>query len=300
MTISFENKVVIVTGSGGGLGRCHALQFAQRGAKLVINDLGGAVDGSGGSSEAADKVVQEIKDIGGEAISNGSSVTDKEGVQKLVDDAMSAYGRIDVLVNNAGVLRDKSFAKVTLDDFEFVVDVHLMGSVYCSKAVWPIMVEQQYGRIIMTSSSSGVFGNFGQANYGSAKLGVVGLMNTLRIEGQKNNIKVNSLIPVAATRMTENLGMPEEVLKQLKPESVSPAVLFMASEDAPNGIMLSAGAGVFAKVEISQAAGVGFAGDDINPDSIADHWSEISDMTSAKQLFNGGEHTAAMFTKVKK
>ena len=262
MTISFENKVVIVTGSGGGLGRCHALQFAQRGAKLVINDLGGAVDGSGGSSEAADKVVQEIKDMGGEAISNGSSVTDKEGVQKLVDDAMSAYGRIDVLVNNAGVLRDKSFAKVTLDDFEFVVDVHLMGSVYCSKAVWPIMVEQQYGRIIMTSSSSGVFGNFGQANYGSAKLGVVGLMNTLRIEGQKNNIKVNSLIPVAATRMTENLGMPEEVLKQLKPESVSPAVLFMASEDAPNGIMLSAGAGVFAKVEISQAAGVGFAGDD--------------------------------------
>ena len=221
MTISFENKVVIVTGSGGGLGRCHALQFAQRGAKLVINDLGGAVDGSGGSSEAADKVVQEIKDMGGEAISNGSSVTDKEGVQKLVDDAMSAYGRIDVLVNNAGVLRDKSFAKVTLDDFEFVVDVHLMGSVYCSKAVWPIMVEQQYGRIIMTSSSSGVFGNFGQANYGSAKLGVVGLMNTLRIEGQKNNIKVNSLIPVAATRMTENLGMPEEVLKQLKPESTS-------------------------------------------------------------------------------
>ena len=299
MTISFENKVVIVTGSGGGLGRCHALQFAQRGAKLVINDLGGAVDGSGGSSEAADKVVQEIKDMGGEAISNGSSVTDKEGVQKLVDDAMSAYGRIDVLVNNAGVLRDKSFAKVTLDDFEFVVDVHLMGSVYCSKAVWPIMVEQQYGRIIMTSSSSGVFGNFGQANYGSAKLGVVGLMNTLRIEGQKNNIKVNSLIPVAATRMTENLGMPEEVLKQLKPESVSPAVLFMASEDAPNGIMLSAGAGVFAKVEISQAAGVGFAGDDINPDSIAENWSEISDMSDAKALFNGGEHTAHMFAKVK-
>ena len=300
MTISFKDKVVIVTGSGGGLGRSHALQFAERGAKLVINDLGGAVDGSGGSSEAADKVVKEIKDIGGEAISNGSSVTDKEGVQKLVDDTMSAFGRIDVLVNNAGVLRDKSFAKVTLDDFEFVVDVHLMGSVYCTKAVWPVMVEQQYGRIIMTSSSSGVFGNFGQANYGSAKLGVVGLMNTLKIEGQKNNIKVNSLIPVAATRMTENLGMPEAVFEQLKPESVSPAVLFMASEEAPTGIMLSAGAGVFAKVEISQAAGVGFSGDEINPDSIADHWSEISDMSNAKQLFNGGEHTAAIFSKVKK
>jgi NAD(P)-dependent dehydrogenase (short-subunit alcohol dehydrogenase family) len=261
--------------------------------------LGGAVDGSGGSSEAAEKVVQEIKDMGGEAIANGSSVTDKAGVAKLVEDSMAAFGRIDILVNNAGVLRDKSFAKVTLDDFEFVVDVHLMGSVYCTKAVWPIMVEQQYGRIIMTSSSSGVFGNFGQSNYGAAKMGVVGFMNTLRIEGQKNNIKVNSLIPVAATRMTENLGMPEDVFQKLKPESVSPAVLFMASEDAPTGIMLSAGAGVFAKVEISQAAGVGFAGDDINPDSIAENWSEISDMSDAKALFNGGEHTAHMFAKVK-
>ena len=239
MTISFKDKVAIVTGSGGGLGRCHALQFAERGAKVVVNDLGGAVDGSGGSSEAAEKVVQEIKDMGGEAIANGSSVTDKAGVSKLVEDAMAAFGRIDILVNNAGVLRDKSFAKVTLDDFEFVVDVHLMGSVYCTKAVWPIMVEQQYGRIIMTSSSSGVFGNFGQSNYGAAKMGVVGFMNTLRIEGQKNNIKVNSLIPVAATRMTENLGMPEDVFQKLKPESVSPAVLFMASEDAPTGIMPS-------------------------------------------------------------
>ncbi len=299
MTIDFKDKVVIVTGSGGGLGRCHALQFAERGAKVVVNDLGGAVDGSGGSSEAAEKVVQEIKDMGGEAIANGSSVTDKTGVSKLVEDTMAAFGRIDILVNNAGVLRDKSFAKVTLDDFEFVVDVHLMGSVYCTKAVWPIMVEQQYGRIIMTSSSSGVFGNFGQSNYGAAKMGVVGFMNTLRIEGQKNNIKVNSLIPVAATRMTENLGMPEDVFKKLKPESVSPAVLFMASEDAPTGIMLSAGAGVFAKVEISQAAGVGFAGDDINPDSIAENWSKISDMSDAKALFNGGEHTAHMFAKVK-
>ena len=237
--------------------------------------------------------------MGGEAIANGSSVTDKAGVAKLVEDSMAAFGRIDILVNNAGVLRDKSFAKVTLDDFEFVVDVHLMGSVYCTKAVWPIMVEQQYGRIIMTSSSSGVFGNFGQSNYGAAKMGVVGFMNTLRIEGQKNNIKVNSLIPVAATRMTENLGMPEDVFQKLKPESVSPAVLFMASEDAPTGVMLSAGAGVFAKVEISQAAGVGFAGEDINPDSIAENWSEISDMSDAKALFNGGEHTAHMFAKVK-
>ena len=181
MTINFNDKVAIVTGAGGGLGRCHALQLAERGANIVVNDLGGSVDGTGGSSEAAEKVVDEIKSAGGNAIANGSSVTDKAGVKKLVDDTMTAFGRIDILVNNAGVLRDKSFAKVTLDDFEFVVDVHMMGSVYCTKAVWPIMVEQNYGRIIMTSSSSGIFGNFGQSNYGAAKMGVVGLMNTLKI-----------------------------------------------------------------------------------------------------------------------
>ena len=298
MTISFKDKVAIVTGAGGGLGRCHALQFAERGAKVIVNDLGGSVDGSGGSSEAADKVVEEIKAMGGDAISNGSSVTDKAGVKKLVDDAMAAYGRIDVLVNNAGVLRDKSFAKVTLDDFEFVVDVHMMGSVYCTKAVWPIMVEQKYGRIVMTSSSSGIFGNFGQSNYGSAKMGVVGLMNTLRIEGQKNNIKVNSLVPVAATRMTENLGMPDAVFDSLKPESVSPAVIFMSSEDAPDGVMISAGAGVFAMAEIVHSEGIALKGDDLNADMLAEKWSEASDMTNSKALRSGAEHTAHIFKKL--
>ena len=298
MTISFKDKVAIVTGAGGGLGRCHALQFAERGAKVIVNDLGGSVDGSGGSSEAADKVVDEIKAMGGDAISNGSSVTDKAGVKKLVDDAMAAYGRIDILVNNAGVLRDKSFAKVTLDDFEFVVDVHMMGSVYCTKAVWPIMVEQKYGRIVMTSSSSGIFGNFGQSNYGSAKMGVVGLMNTLRIEGQKNNIKVNSLVPVAATRMTENLGMPDAVFDSLKPESVSPAVIFMSSEDAPDGVMISAGAGVFAMAEIVHSEGIALKGDDLNADMLAEKWSEASDMTNSKALRSGAEHTAHIFKKL--
>ena len=298
MTISFKDKVAIVTGAGGGLGRCHALQFAERGAKVIVNDLGGAVDGSGGSSEAADKVVDEIKAMGGDAISNGSSVTDKAGVKKLVDDAMAAYGRIDILVNNAGVLRDKSFAKVTLDDFEFVVDVHMMGSVYCTKAVWPIMVEQKYGRIVMTSSSSGIFGNFGQSNYGSAKMGVVGLMNTLRIEGQKNNIKVNSLVPVAATRMTENLGMPDAVFDSLKPESVSPAVIFISSEDAPDGVMISAGAGVFAMAEIVHSEGIALKGDDLNADMLAEKWSEASDMTNSKALRSGAEHTAHIFKKL--
>ena len=298
MTISFKDKVAIVTGAGGGLGRCHALQFAERGAKVIVNDLGGSVDGSGGSSEAADKVVEEIKAMGGDAISNGSSVTDKAGVKKLVDDAMAAYGRIDILVNNAGVLRDKSFAKVTLDDFEFVVDVHMMGCVYCTKAVWPIMVEQKYGRIVMTSSSSGIFGNFGQSNYGSAKMGVVGLMNTLRIEGQKNNIKVNSLVPVAATRMTENLGMPDAVFDSLKPESVSPAVIFMSSEDAPDGVMISAGAGVFAMAEIVHSEGIALKGDDLNADMLAQKWSEASDMTNSKALRSGAEHTAHIFKKL--
>ena len=298
MTISFKDKVAIVTGAGGGLGRCHALQFAERGAKVIVNDLGGSVDGSGGSSEAADKVVDEIKAMGGDAISNGSSVTDKAGVKKLVDDAMAAYGRIDSLVNNAGVLRDKSFAKVTLDDFEFVVDVHMMGSVYCTKAVWPIMVEQKYGRIVMTSSSSGIFGNFGQSNYGSAKMGVVGLMNTLRIEGQKNNIKVNSLVPVAATRMTENLGMPDAVFDSLKPESVSPAVIFMSSEDAPDGVMISAGAGVFAMAEIVHSEGIALKGDDLNADMLAEKWSEASNMTNSKALRSGAEHTAHIFKKL--
>ena len=299
MSIRFDDKVAIVTGAGGGLGRSHALDLASRGAKVVVNDLGGSVDGaSKGSSSAAEKVVEEIKAIGGDAISNGSSVTDKAGVKKLVDDAMAAYGRIDILVNNAGVLRDKSFAKVTLDDFEFVVDVHMMGSVYCTKAVWPIMVEQKYGRIVMTSSSSGIFGNFGQSNYGSAKMGVVGLMNTLRIEGQKNNIKVNSLVPVAATRMTENLGMPDAVFDSLKPESVSPAVIFMASEDAPDGVMISAGAGVFAMAEIVHSEGIALKGDDLNADMLAEKWSEASDMTNGKALRSGAEHTAHIFKKL--
>ena len=196
MTLDYTGKVVIVTGAGGGLGRCHALEFARRGAKVVVNDLGGSVDGSGGSSEAADKVVEEIKAAGGEAMSNGSSVTDDAGVANMVSQTMDAYGRIDVLVNNAGVLRDKSFAKMEIADFDFVVDVHLFGTMKPTKAVWPIMKDQGYGRILVTSSSSGLYGNFGQSNYGAAKLGVVGFINTLKLEGQKDNIHVLSLIHI--------------------------------------------------------------------------------------------------------
>ncbi|CAN0251772.1 unnamed protein product, partial [Phaeothamnion confervicola] len=242
MTIRFDGKVAIITGAGNGLGRSHALQLAKLGAKVVVNDLGGSVDGTGGSSAAAEKVVAEIKAAGGQAIANGSSITDKKGVELLVKQAMDAYGRIDLLVNNAGILRDKSFSKMSLEDFQLIVDVHLMGAVYVTKAVWPIMLEQNYGRIVMVTSGSGLFGNFGQTNYAAAKLGQVGLMNALKQEGRKYNIKVNTLAPIAATRMTESI-MPPQALEALKPELVTPAVLFMLSEDAPTGAIITAGAG---------------------------------------------------------
>ena len=197
--IRFDGKVAIVTGAGGGLGRQHALELARRGAKVVVNDLGGSVDGSGGGSDAANKVVEEIKALGGEAIANGSSVTDDAGVKKMVDDAMAAWGRIDILVANAGVLRDKTFAKMEIPDFEFVLGVHLLGTVKPAKAVWEIMREQSYGRLVFTTSAAGLFGNFGQTNYGAAKLALVGFMNTLKLEGQKNNIHVNTICPTAAS-----------------------------------------------------------------------------------------------------
>ena len=254
--IRFDGKVAIVTGAGGGLGRQHALELARRGCKVVVNDLGGAVDGSGGSSEAAGKVVAEIKALGGEAIANGSSVTDDAGVALMVSQAMDAWGRIDILIANAGVLRDKSFAKMEISDFEFVVGVHLMGSVKPTKAVWEIMREQNYGRIVVTTSSTGLYGNFGQSNYGAAKLGLVGFMNTLKLEGQKNNVHVNAISPVAATRMTENLGMPQEIFDRLKPEYVTPGVVFLCSEEAPTGCILTAGAGAFALARIVETEGV--------------------------------------------
>src|SRR6201990_2913144 len=230
MAISFKDQVVGVTGAGAGLGRSHALDFARRGAKVVVNDLGGKVDGTGGSSDAALKVVEEIKALGGEAIANGAAVSDRAGAETIVNDAIQKWGRIDVVVNNAGILRDKSFAKMELDDFELVLKVHLLGSVYVTKAAWPHMVEKKYGRIVMTTSNSGLYGNFGQSNYGAAKLGLVGLMNSLKIEGQKSDIRVNTIAPVAATRMTEGLGIPENLMEQLKPDLITPAVVYLRGQ----------------------------------------------------------------------
>ncbi|CAA2107273.1 SDR family NAD(P)-dependent oxidoreductase [Variovorax paradoxus] len=274
-TIDFKGRVAIVTGAGGGLGRQHALALAARGAKVVVNDLGGARDGSGGSVSAAQAVVDEIKAAGGEAIANGASVTDFEAVQAMVKQAVDAWGRVDILINNAGILRDKSFAKMELADFRLVVDVHLMGAVNCTKAVWALMNEQKYGRIVMTTSSSGLYGNFGQSNYGAAKLALVGLMQTLSLEGAKNDIRVNCLAPTAATRMTEGL-MPQEVLDALKPEAVVPAMLVLAAQDAPNRTILCAGAGTFeaAHITMTQGAWLGIGPD--APEQLAARLAEVT------------------------
>jgi NAD(P)-dependent dehydrogenase (short-subunit alcohol dehydrogenase family) len=254
MSIDFKGRVAIITGAGGGLGREHALALAKRGAKILVNDLGGARDGSGGSSTAAQAVVAEIQAMGGEAIANGASVTDFTAVEAMVKQAMDTWGRVDILINNAGILRDKSFSKMELDDFKLVLDVHLMGAVNCCKAVWPVMTEQKYGRILMTTSSSGLYGNFGQSNYGTAKMALVGLMQTLSIEGAKSDIRVNSLAPTAATRMTENL-FPEAMLQALQASDVVPAMLVLTSENAPNRTILCAGAGSFEAAHITMTQG---------------------------------------------
>jgi len=294
MSISFEGKVAIVTGSGSGLGKAHALELARRGAKVVVNDLGGSVDGGAGSSAAALAVVAEIKAKGGTAIANGASVSDQKGAASIIKDALDAFGRVDILINNAGILRDKTFRKMELPDFDLLVQVHLLGSAYCTKAAWPVMLEQGYGRIVMTTSSSGLYGNFGQSNYGAAKLGLVGLMNTLKLEGQKSNIRVNTIAPVAATRMTENLGIPAEVMARLKAELVTPAVLYLCSDEAPTGTILEAGAGYYSKVHIVEGKGVKL-GDNVTVEDIASHWSEISDMSAATPFNSGSDVTMKIF-----
>jgi NAD(P)-dependent dehydrogenase (short-subunit alcohol dehydrogenase family) len=297
VSISLENKVAIVTGAGGGLGRHHALALAARGAKVVVNDFGGARDGTGGSATAAEQVVAEIRAAGGQAIANAASVTDMTAVTAMVQSTMDQWGRVDILVNNAGILRDKSFTKMQIEDFQMVMDVHLMGAVHCCKAVWDIMKAQNFGRIVLTTSSSGLFGNFGQSNYGAAKMALVGLMQTLSIEGAKNNIRVNCLAPTAATRMTEGL-LPAPMLEALKPEFVTPAVVFMASDNAPTRRIICAGAGSFevANITLTQGLYVGRAGagshaqqNDVADDlaaqfaDICDRDDEIVPMSGAEQ-----------------
>lgn len=295
--IRFDGKVAIVTGAGGGLGRQHALELARRGAKVLVNDLGGSVDGSGGSSEAAQKVVEEIKAFGGEAIANGSSVTDDGGVANMVKQAMDAWGRIDILIANAGILRDKTLSKMELADFELVLQVHVLGTFKPIKAVWDIMKAQNYGRIVVTTSSSGMYGNFGQSNYGAAKMAVLGLMNTLKLEGAKNDVKINAISPVAATRMTEGL-MPPEVLAKLAPEYVTPGVVYLCSDEAPTGAILTAGAGAFALSRIYETEGVYLGEGGLSAEEVRDSWDQITDEAGQKAYFNGGEQGQKFFRKM--
>lgn len=296
MTIDFSGRVAIVTGAGNGLGRSHALALAARGAKVVVNDLGGARDGSGASSEAARAVVAEIEAAGGQAMAHGANVTDYAQVQDMVAQTLARWGRVDILINNAGILRDKSFAKMDLDDFRLVMDVHVMGAVNCTRAVWDHMREQQYGRIVMTTSSSGLYGNFGQTNYGAAKMALVGFMNTLVLEGDKYNIRVNALAPTAATRMTEDL-MPAEVLAMLKPEAVTAGALVLCTDEAPTRMILCAGAGGYASARLFETDGIFLAPDQQTPEQVLAHWDAVNDTGHQAELVSGMKQSEKFLTK---
>jgi NAD(P)-dependent dehydrogenase (short-subunit alcohol dehydrogenase family) len=264
--IDLSGRVAIVTGAGGGLGRAHARLLARRGAKVVVNDM----------SAAAETVAQEILAEGGQAMAALGSVADVDAVQAMTEAALAAWGRIDILVNNAGILRDKSFSKMTLEDFRLVVDVHLMGAAICTKAVWDQMREQNYGRVVMTTSSAGLYGNFGQANYSAAKMGLVGLMNTLALEGAKNDIRVNCLAPTAATQMLEGL-LPPAQLALLKPEAVSPGLLTLVAENAPTKTILAGGGGSFELAHVTLTRGVHVGAGEDAAEQLVARWSEIAE-----------------------
>ncbi|MCV0382207.1 MAG: SDR family NAD(P)-dependent oxidoreductase [Erythrobacter sp.] len=298
MSIDFKDKVAIVTGAGGGLGREYALELGRRGAKVVVNDLGGSRDGTGTSDMAA-QVVEEIEKAGGTAMANGSSVTEYDQMEEMVAKAKEKFGGVHILINNAGVLRDKTFAKMEPQDFDFVVKVHLVGSAYATKACWDTFRDQAYGRVLMTASSTGLFGNFGQANYGAAKLGLAGLTKTLQLEGAKYNIKVNTLSPVAGTRMTEDL-FPEEAFKLFDPVNVVPAALFLVSEDAPSNAIVGAGAGGFHSAWTVMNDAVWLPDDQRTVEGFAENWSKISDFSNLKAPQSGAEQSGAILTAMQK
>ncbi|MEM6938729.1 MAG: SDR family NAD(P)-dependent oxidoreductase [Pseudomonadota bacterium] len=288
--IRFDDRVALVTGAGTGLGRAHALGLAARGAKVVVNDLGVGRDGVGASSAAAEAVVAEIEAMGGQALAHGCDVADEDGVIDMVAQAMTAFGRIDIVVNNAGILRDKTFAKMEMSDFRKVVDVHLIGSANVTHACWPIMRAQKYGRVVFTSSASGLYGNFGQSNYGAAKAAMLGLMNVLHLEGARDNIRVNTLAPTAATRMTQEL-LPAEAAALLGPETITPGLLYLVSEDAPSRVILGAGAGSFAQTRVYETQGVTLIEAENTPEAVAAQFDRIRDTNDQEELTDAFSQT---------
>lgn len=293
--LDLKGRVALVTGAGGGLGRAHAIELASRGAKVVVNDLGSSRDGKKAGSATAEKVVAEIEALGGKAVANAGDVANKNDAKGMVEQAVDTFGQIDILVNNAGNLRDKTFSKMTIEEFESVVNVHLMGSTYTTHVAWPLMLKQKFGRIILTTSSSGLYGNFGQSNYGAAKLALVGLMNCLKHEGARSNVYVNCLAPTAWSRMTADL-LPPEAAAFLTPEAVSPAITFLSSDQAPNGIILEAGAGYFAKVAIEEAQGIGLYLDS-SAELLCDQWGEVTDMKGARSFNSASDVAGAIVQK---
>ena len=302
-SVNFENRVAIVTGAGGGLGRSHALALAARGVKVVVNDLGGSVDGTGGaaggSETMAEQVVAEIIAAGGEAIANGANVTNESEVQAMVDEAIAKWGKVDILVNNAGILRDRSFSKMTMADWDLVVAVHLKGSAVCTKAVWNHMKENGYGRVVMTTSSSGMYGNFGQTNYGAAKAGLSGFMRTLCLEGAKYDIRINVLSPTARSRMTENL-MPEEILEKLTVESVSAALVYLVCDDAPNRMIMCAGAGGYSETKVFETSGINLSEGAQTPENVAKFIDQIRNTDNIEEFTNGGQQGTKFLTRIQK
>ncbi len=290
-SIDFKDRVVIITGAGAGLGKNYALEFAKRGAKVVVNDLGGSRDGSGESHNAADTVVDEIRSQGGEAVANYDNVATIEGGQNIVKTAIDAFGKIDVLVNNAGILRDRSFSRMSEAEWDSVVAVHLRGAYCVTQPAFLAMKEQGYGRIIFTTSGAGLYGNFGQANYASAKTGLIGLMNVLKLEGAKNSIFTNTIAPVAASRLTEDV-LPPEMFEKLKPDFIVPLVLYLASEDCQDsGMIFNCAAGWYSRTAVVCASGtiIGDGSREISPEEIKENWDKITDIGDAKPLNNLGE-----------